>query len=270
MILIIRITVVFIISVCAALVNAEESLHWTEKDWKQLEEKRDRLALEIKKARQSEKRIVMVRRGDTARMLANRYGVSLSVLCRHNRLFGRSPQLRPGQRLVIPGAGKDSKLASWESELKLMTEKLDERAKARDSTSTDPPPADPAPPTLYKVRDQDTLASIAEKHRVTEEAIVKANQLPKPEVAVGQELRIPFVEENAPTKAEGQSTEIQDALFPKTEDGRVYVKKNGTLEGFVKERKLSMDEVLKLNPKLNKYSKIYRGDAIRLKPVKSN
>ncbi len=62
--------------------------------------------------------------------------------------------------------------------------------KPRTSTTRARSAASPTP-TKYKVKAGDTLSSIAQKYKVTQEAIIKANGLKSEALSVGQQLIIP-------------------------------------------------------------------------------
>lgn len=95
--------------------------------------------------------------GETLSQIADRYGVSVSTLVRHNGL--RSPdRLRVGQRINIPGG-------------------------AERGTATSSP--------RYTVRAGDTLARIASAHDTTVDAIMRLNGLRSTVIQIGQVLAIP-------------------------------------------------------------------------------
>jgi len=98
----------------------------------------------------------VVRAGDTLAEIARRHRVSVEALQQANRL--RRESIRPGQQLRIPGRAESGRYV---------------------------------PARRYTVRDGDTLARIARRHRVSVEDVKTANELRGENIRPGQRLWIP-------------------------------------------------------------------------------
>jgi LysM repeat protein len=104
----------------------------------------------------------VVRPGDTLAEIARRHRVSIEALQRENEL--RADAIRPGDRLHIPrGASADSSTALRAG----------------------------VPARRYRVREGDSLARIARRHRVSVEDVQRANGLRGDAIRPGQTLWIP-------------------------------------------------------------------------------
>jgi LysM repeat protein len=101
-----------------------------------------------------------VKPGDTLYSIANEYGVSASDIQKANNMTGTS--IVPGQTLVIPTAG-----------------------------GATPPPGPAAFPTAHKVKEGETLFSIAQRYGVSVNEIKNANNITGTTIAPGQTLTIP-------------------------------------------------------------------------------
>jgi murein DD-endopeptidase MepM/ murein hydrolase activator NlpD len=98
----------------------------------------------------------VVRAGDTLAEIARRHRVTVEALQQANRL--RRENIRPGERLRIPGRAESGRYV---------------------------------PARRYTVRDGDTLARIARRHRVSVEDVQTANELRGENIRPGQRLWIP-------------------------------------------------------------------------------
>lgn len=108
----------------------------------------------------------VVRRGETLRQLAARFGVSIAELKRHNRL--KSSGLKAGQRLVIQPAGNGGAARAL--------------ASARDKAG--------GSPTRYTVRRGDTLYSIANRFNVSVAELKAWNRLRGNQLEAGRQLTV--------------------------------------------------------------------------------
>ena len=102
-----------------------------------------------------------VKRGDSLSKIAKKYGVSVSLIKRVNRLKGS--RIYVGQRLKIPVKARNRSISSG-SYTKYI---------------------------IYRVKRGDSLIKIAKKFKTTVSAIKKANRLRRSTIYPGQKLRIP-------------------------------------------------------------------------------
>jgi LysM repeat protein len=111
----------------------------------------------------------IVQPGDTLYRIAQRYNVSLTELIRVNQI--PPPYIiYPGQRIFIPGVE---------------------------------PPKPPPGGKVYIVRPGDTLYSIAEKFNVPLDALIRLNNIPRPDLIYpGQRLLIPAPTSNTQEEPE--------------------------------------------------------------------
>ncbi len=109
---------------------------------------------------------VQVQKGDTLSSIARKHGITLSALCTANALTSTSV-IRPGQKLVLPAAGK--KCANTIN---------------RPVTGTH----------SYKIKPGETLSSIAARHHTTVADILRANGMSPDQankIQAGKVLRLP-------------------------------------------------------------------------------
>ncbi|MFN3921388.1 MAG: N-acetylmuramoyl-L-alanine amidase, partial [Caldimicrobium sp.] len=125
----------------------------------------------------------VVKKGETLKKIAQRYGVSEREIMQWNDL--KSPNLKIGQKLIIkkPQAESDRKKPS-----------LGRRKEI-----------------IYKVNQGETLSQIANLFGVKEEDIIKANNLQNKTLKAGQRLIIPI------TEGEDKKTEEQKVSKDKTQ-----------------------------------------------------
>jgi membrane-bound lytic murein transglycosylase D len=121
--------------------------------------KPEKAKAEAPKAKSREPRVHVVRAGETAGAIAQRYGVSVKDLVRQNKL-GRKARIATGQRLQIPGGG------------------------AVDNQQV-----------VHIVRSGDSLWSLAKQYKVEEADIRKWNNLRGSDIQVGTRLVIILSEE---------------------------------------------------------------------------
>jgi membrane-bound lytic murein transglycosylase D len=118
----------------------------------------------------------VVRRGDTLSEIARAYGVSVSAIRAANPGV-RARQLRIGQRLVIPRAGRLPRYASATS--------------VRQSTPQRVTPRPPEGPYItYRVQSGDSLWAIARRYDVTARDLMLWNGLTSSRIYPGDEVRI--------------------------------------------------------------------------------
>jgi membrane-bound lytic murein transglycosylase D len=118
-----------------------------------------------------------VKRGDTLASIARAHGTTPQALQTANGV--KNPRsLRPGQKLTIPGTATAAASAA---------------ARDREETQVASalPPYSGPPLAVYTVRPGDTLYSIASRHGLRVDDIVRVNQLRSHKLSVGQRLRLP-------------------------------------------------------------------------------
>ena len=121
--------------------------------------------------------------GDALSVIARRYGVSMQEIMRLNNISDPDT-IRVGQRLELPG-------------------RID-IDQPRDVTRREAAPArEPVEGGRYVVQSGDSLSVIAHRHGVSQQALMRANNITDPDrIQVGQELVLPGVEtpvQEAPT-----------------------------------------------------------------------
>jgi membrane-bound lytic murein transglycosylase D len=117
-----------------------------------------------------------VKRGDTLASIARDHGTTPRKLASANGI--KNPRsLKPGQKLTIPGTAASAPPA----------------APAREETQVASalPPYSGPPLAVYTVRPGDTLYSIASRHGLRVDDIVRVNRLQSHKLSVGQRLRLP-------------------------------------------------------------------------------
>ena len=129
-----------------------------------------------RKGSSSSKTVYVVKRGDNLSKIADNHGVTIKELREWNKLKDNTVWV--GQKLSIYPKG--TKLGSTQGS----------SAKSS-STSTGTQTSKSTTYIIYTVKKGDTLFSIAKKHSVTMEEIVKLNSLSDTGVWYGQKLKIP-------------------------------------------------------------------------------
>ncbi|MFN7977942.1 MAG: LysM peptidoglycan-binding domain-containing protein [Vicinamibacterales bacterium] len=133
----------------------------------------------------------VVKKGESLPTIARRLRVSRADLAEANYLSARA-QVMPGQRLVVPRAPSAALMASRGSEPAVETAAAEPASRSTRSTrvaSTRVAKAEPVR-TVYKVRQGDTLSSIARRHGVSIENLRKWNGLKGSALAIGDTLEI--------------------------------------------------------------------------------
>lgn len=124
----------------------------------------------------------VVRAGDTLSEIAGLYGVSVSAVRAANPGV-RALQLRIGQRLIIPRAGRLPRYASTTTTVRVSTPVRVE------------PRAPEGPYLTYRVQAGDTLWNIAQRYDVSARDLMRWNGLTTSRIYPGDEVRI-YVESN--------------------------------------------------------------------------
>jgi len=199
-----------------------------------------------------------VKQGDTVAHIADRTRLTVRAIIEANHL---SPTglIRPGQVLVLPGVttpgGRTPQPAA--------PSRTPAKPRATPTTKPTRPaarrPAAPAsaPDLFYVVRAGDTLAGIAERYKLTLQALVQANKIAKPSlIHPGQSLRLPGIK--APARRAAASKPAAPAPT------RPYPVKTGdTLIAISEAQKVPLTTILALNH-LTTASVIHPGQVLRL------
>lgn len=154
---------------------------------------------EPKPQAQSGGRVHVVKSGDTAWSIAKQYSVSKEAVLQANNLQEKHV-LQIGQKLRIPEAGGAARLAQAPEKpqpAKSQPAKPQAPAKAQTQPAQAQPQAQAsrtgsAAPKVHSVQSGDTIWSLARKHGVSPQALLKANNLSdKAVLSLGQKLLIP-------------------------------------------------------------------------------
>lgn len=133
----------------------------------------------------------VVKKGESLPTIARRLRVSRADLADANYLSAKA-RVMPGQRLVVPRAPSAALMASRGSEPAVETaaaEPASRTSRPARATTTRVAKAEPVR-TVYKVRQGDTLTSIARRHGVSIENLRKWNGLKGSALAIGDTLEI--------------------------------------------------------------------------------
>ena len=232
-----------------------------------------------------------VQAGDTPQSIAKKHNISVDELLKANKNLKPSKMLI-GDTLVIPGgtpakpatpekAGKaDKKQPEKEPAHDARKDKApakseplsakERAAEARDREKERKAPPAPAPAAThaaagsYTVKKGDTLGSIASKHNVRVDEILKANKgLSASKLQVGQEIALPG---GAPAKAEPAEKPSAKAQKEKAAEPQQLptlshtVRKGETPHSVAKHFRISVTELARLNPDMGK--KLHTGQKL--------
>jgi len=129
-----------------------------------------------------------VKKGETLSIIARSFGVSVNDLTQANKISANSP-LRVGQELLIPMSGATRAPAPAAAASTTPTPRVAANAPVRSQTVS---------PTVYKVRQGDTLSAIAAKFNVSINDLKKWNKLTSTRLDIGQKLSLaPFAARQA-------------------------------------------------------------------------
>jgi membrane-bound lytic murein transglycosylase D len=121
-----------------------------------------------------------VKKGETLSIIARSFGVSVNDLTQANKISAKSP-LRVGQELLIPMSGATRAPAPAAATSTTSAPRVAANAPARTQTAS---------PTVYKVRQGDTLSAIAAKFNVSINDLKKWNKLTSTRLDIGQKLSL--------------------------------------------------------------------------------
>lgn len=139
-----------------------------------------------------------VRRGQTVSGIARKYGVTVRAILQANNM-NRSTVLQIGQKLHIPGSAGVAK-ASEKATVTFVSNDEPKSSASRNGT--------------YVVKSGDNVWSIAKRFKVSEDAVLQANNLPRRHtLRVGQKLTIPGLRTETATASKQEKT-LQTASAP--------------------------------------------------------
>lgn len=150
----------------------------------------------------------VVRPGETLTLIANENGVTLEALVAANGTEMVTNGLRAGQELKLPDKSPDPVTAQQNDSTSNALSLIEGRPKAALALSTRAIPARTSQPAtdtgkVYVVGKGDSAYSIAQKNKVTPEALLKLNGIDDPKkIRPGQKLRLPSI----PVKAKGKQS----------------------------------------------------------------
>lgn len=180
-----------------------------------------------------------VRRGDTLKKIALRYGLSVAELRAVNRLQSKS--VRAGQELIVRGAGIDTVAAAAEASRQNATGKA---AAAGRKAQT------------HTVRRGETLWSIAQQYDVEPAELASVNGVRHNAIKVGQKLRLPTAGDTgtgrAPTKSRATAA---------TQELRYTVRSGDTLSRIASQFNVDVKQLMNWN-KLNSADDIKPGQRL--------
>lgn len=218
-----------------------------------------------------------VKTGESLGGLANKYDVKVADIIALNNL--KRKELWVGETIKIPDSGKNKKTEESKSLDKKQenknTEKNDRTSEVKDSG------------IRHKVKNGESIGSLANKYDVKTTDIISLNKLKRKELWVGETVKIPDngknqkADKNAKVvearKAE-KSTDKKDSKKPEKEEKKLNktdtkktdiplyhtIKKDQTIYAVSREYNIPVNQILKLNPKL-KNGKAFTGQKIKLR-----
>ncbi|MFO8053562.1 MAG: LysM peptidoglycan-binding domain-containing protein [Bacteroidales bacterium] len=192
-----------------------------------------------------------VKAGQTVYSIADAYNVSPKQIYQYNP--DAKEMLKPAQMLKIPVF-----LVEKDRELQRELQKTGEedQAEEQESEKQNHDPARNKNVTIHKVKDKETLYSLARKYNTTPGKIKELNPGMVDVLQKGQEVRVPFPEVQHKSKTQPDSVKVYS------------IQKGDNLYRIALKHELSVKEILRLNPKLDK-KELQVGSEIKL-PVKSS
>lgn len=137
----------------------------------------------IKNAISLEKKVHVVRRGESLSSIARKYRVTLNELKRWNNL--KKNVVPVGTRLIVNSAYKTQEKPATPASKEIKTD-----ANAQEKSTTEVKAPEPKEFSNYKVRAGDSVWKIAVSHGMTTQELVKLNNIKGNKVNVGQLLKV--------------------------------------------------------------------------------
>lgn len=168
-----------------------------------------------------------VRKGDTLNKIALRYGLSVAELRAANNLHAKT--VKPGQELIVRGAGIDTNLAAAEA-------RANQRAGRIPSNKT----------KIHTVRRGETLWSIAQQYDIEPAALASANGVKHNAIKVGQKLRLPVSAETTAEPRDNARSKTSKAIAANQE--LIYtVRRGDTLNRIAAQFKVDIKQLMNWN-----------------------
>lgn len=217
-----------------------------------------------------------VQAGDTPLSIAKKHNISVDELMQANK--GLKPnKMKIGDTLTIPGgsAGKAEKKESTKDTKK--KDKADKKseptsakeraAESRDRSQEKEHKASPAKGSgHYTVKKGDTLGSIAGKHDVSVDELLKANKGLNPSrIKIGQEIALPGAGAAPAPKPEKEtaakpSAKVAKAQEPAEHTTTYKAHRKDTVDSVARKFHISAKELARLNPDMGK--KLHSGQKL--------
>ncbi len=212
-----------------------------------------------------------VQAGDTPLTIAKKHNISLDDLMKANK--GLKPnKMKVGDTLTIPG-GTPGKAEKKETAKETKKDKADRKSEATSAKERAAEARDrsqekehKAPATKggghYAVKKGDTLGSIASKHGVSVDDLLKANGLKHSStLKIGQELTLPGGAPAAkPEAAEKPAAKSHKAPEPEERTTTYTAHRKDTVDSVARKFRTSPKELARLNPDMGK--KLHSGQKL--------
>ncbi|MGO9137154.1 MAG: LysM peptidoglycan-binding domain-containing protein [Syntrophales bacterium] len=193
-----------------------------------------------------EKRVYMVKKGDTLDEIAKKNNTAIGVLLKLNHMKLDDP-LYFGRTLKIPARERE-----------ISGEKKDEEVKVSTTREESPPPAPSTVTGVYVVEKGDTLEKIAKKNNTTISVLLKLNKMKLQEsLHAGRKLRLPHEEASVGKTEKAAGKKAKASVY--------RVKKGDTLDKIAKQCNTSVSELRRLN-KVRRADLLYVDQKLRLPP----
>lgn len=220
--------------------------------------------------------IYVVKRGDTLGGIAAKYKVPLKDLLEWNKLTTKS-RINIGQKIQVAAPGTVAAAPAPAPSPAAAPAPAPERAPApaveEKAATPEPAPAPAEGGKIHVVKRGESPASIAAKHKVKLDDLLKWNQLTtKSRLSIGQELKVSApasapsaapekAVEAAPESAAPEEKAVAPASAPA--DGIYIVKRGDTPAGIAQKHGVSLDDLLRWNS-MTKKSRLDIGQKIRV------
>ncbi|MEF2146504.1 MAG: LysM peptidoglycan-binding domain-containing protein [Desulfovibrionaceae bacterium] len=196
-----------------------------------------------------------VRSGDSWWGISRRYGVPIAVLKKVNNRSKNT--LQPGQRLMIPGHGKEYEVAAAEA-----AEKQTKRSKKSSASTTNSSTAKTRKVAQsrsnYVVQSGDTLWSISRRYNVSVGTLRDSNGLnSKSKIKIGQRIYIPDASGSEQRAAKAVAANVHSEVVS------YKVRRGDTLYAIAKKFGVSVGDLRSWN-NLNTKSTIYARQVLKI------